>query len=175
MKQLIDLATVFGYISLLTVGGGMAAFPELKQLTVDTYHWVTFPELMHYYSLGQLAPGPNMMMVASIGAQVAGLPGAAVVLVAFILPTGLLTFGIGRLWNHLANWPWRASIQRGLGAVSVGLVLAGGIVLARGALTDWMMIALAAGVFALLMLTKINPAIPVVASGLVGLGVFWLG
>ena len=175
MKQLIDLATVFGYISLLTVGGGMAAFPELKQLTVDTYHWVTFPELMHYYSLGQLAPGPNMMMVASIGAQVAGLPGAAVVLVAFILPTGLLTFGIGRLWNHLANWPWRASIQRGLGSVSVGLVLAGGIVLARGALTDLMTIALAAGVFALLMLTKINPAIPVVASGLVGLGVFWLG
>ena len=56
MKQLLDLATVFGYISLLTVGGGMAAFPELKSLTVDVHHWVTFPELMHYYSLGQLAP-----------------------------------------------------------------------------------------------------------------------
>ena len=49
MKQLLDLAAVFGYLSLLTVGGGMAAFPELKSLTVDTYHWVTFPELMHYY------------------------------------------------------------------------------------------------------------------------------
>jgi chromate transporter len=169
MKQLLDLATVFGYISLLTVGGGMAAFPELKQLTVDTYHWVTFPELMHYYSLGQLAPGPNMMMVASIGAQVAGLPGAAVVLVAFILPTGLLTFGIGRLWNRLANWPWRPAIQRGLGSVAVGLVLAGGIVLARGAITDIQSAALAVGVFALLMLTKINPAIPVVASGLIGI------
>ncbi len=175
MKQLLDLATVFGYISLLTVGGGMAAFPELKQLTVDTYHWVTFPELMHYYSLGQLAPGPNMMMVASIGAQVAGLPGAAVVLVAFILPTGLLTFGIGRLWNHLANWPWRTSIQRGLGSVAVGLVLAGAIVLGRGALTNAMSIALAVGVFALLMRTRINPAFPILASGLVGLGAFWLG
>lgn len=174
MKQLLDLATVFGYISLLTVGGGMAAFPELKQLTVDTYHWVTFPELMHYYSLGQLAPGPNMMMVASIGAQVAGLPGAAVVLVAFILPTGLLTFGIGRLWNRLANWPWRPAIQRGLGAVAVGLVLAGGIVLARGAITDAKSIALAVGVFALLMLTKINPAIPIVASGLVGIALYMI-
>ena len=169
MKQLLDLATVFGYISLLTVGGGMAAFPELKQLTVDTYHWVTFPELMHYYSLGQLAPGPNMMMVASIGAQVAGLPGAAVVLVAFILPTGLLTFGIGRLWNRLANWPWRPAIQRGLGGVAVGLVLAGGIVLARGAITDAKSVALAVGVFLLLMFTKINPAIPIVASGLIGI------
>ncbi len=169
MKQLLDLAAVFGYLSLLTVGGGMAAFPELKSLTVDTYHWVTFPELMHYYSLGQLAPGPNMMMVAAIGAQVAGLPGAAVVLVAFILPTGLLTFGIGRLWNRLANWPWRPAVQRGLGAVSVGLVLAGGIVLARGALTNTLTVALAVGVFALLMLTKINPAIPIVASGLIGI------
>ncbi len=172
MKQLLDLATVFGYISLLTVGGGMAAFPELKQLTVDTYHWVTFPELMHYYSLGQLAPGPNMMMVASIGAQVAGLPGAAVVLVAFILPTGLLTFGVGRLWNRLANWPWRPAIQRGLGGVAVGLVLAGGIVLARGAITDAKSVALAVGVFVLLMFTKINPAIPIVASGLIGIGLY---
>ena len=172
MKQLLDLAAVFGYISLLTVGGGMAAFPELKNLTVDVHHWVTFPELMHYYSLGQLAPGPNMMMVASIGAQVAGLPGAAVVLVAFILPTGILTFGIGRLWNRLANWPWRPSVQRGLGAVSVGLVLAGGIVLARGALTNTLTVALAVGVFALLMLTRINPAIPVVASGLVGIALY---
>ncbi|MCF8531489.1 MAG: chromate transporter [Reyranella sp.] len=173
MKQFAELAGVFGYLSLLTVGGGMAAFPELKQLTVETYHWVTFPELMHYYSLGQLAPGPNMMMVASIGAQVAGLPGAAVVLVAFILPTGLLTFGIGRLWNRLANWPWRPAVQRGIGSVAVGLVLAGGIVLARGALIGPFYIVLAVVVFLLLIRTRINPAIPIVLSGAIGLGVYF--
>jgi chromate transporter len=173
MKQFAELAGVFGYLSLLTVGGGMAAFPELKQLTVETYHWVTFPELMHYYSLGQLAPGPNMMMVASIGAQVAGLPGAAVVLVAFILPTGLLTFGIGRLWNRLANWPWRPAVQRGIGSVAVGLVLAGGIVLARGALIGPFYIVLAVVVFLLLIRTRINPAIPIVLSGALGLGVYF--
>ena len=104
MKQLGDIAGVFAYLSLLTVGGGMAAFPELKTLTVDTYHWMTFQEMLHFYSLGQLAPGPNMMMVASIGAVVAGLPGAAVALVAFFLPTGLLTLAIGRIWTHLATW-----------------------------------------------------------------------
>ena len=92
MKQLADIAGVFAYLSLLTVGGGMAAFPELKELTVNTFHWLTFPELLHYFSLGQLAPGPNMMMVASVGAHVAGLPGAGVALVAFILPTGSNSF-----------------------------------------------------------------------------------
>lgn len=174
MKQLGDIAGVFAYLSLLTVGGGMAAFPELKTLTVDVHHWMDFPTLLHFYSLGQLAPGPNMMMVASIGAVVAGLPGAAVALIAFFLPTGLLTWGIGRLWTHLATWRWRPAIQTGLGAVSVGLVLAGAIIMGRGALTNALYVALAVVVFVLLLKTRINPAYPIVASGLVGLVAHWL-
>lgn len=174
MKQLLDIAGVFSYLSLLTVGGGMAAFPELKTLTVDTYHWMTFPEMLHFYSLGQLAPGPNMMMVASIGAVVSGLPGAAVALVAFFLPTGLLTLFIGRLWVRLSTWRWRPAIQSGLGSVSVGLVLAGAVIMGRGAVTEWLWAAVAAIVFLLLFKTKLNPAYPIVASGLVGLLAHWL-
>jgi chromate transporter len=174
MKQLLDIAGVFAYLSLLTVGGGMAAFPELKTLTVDTYHWVTFPEMLHFYSLGQLAPGPNMMMVVSIGAVVAGLPGAAVALIAFFLPTGILTWAIGRLWIHLATWRWRPAIQSGLGSVSVGLVLAGAIIMGRGAITNALYAAVAIVVFFLLLKTKINPAYPIVASGLVGVLAHWL-
>ena len=169
MKQLVDIAGVFAYLSLLTVGGGMAAFPELKTLTVDDYHWLTFPELLHFYSFGQLAPGPNMMMVASVGAVVAGLSGAAVALVAFFLPTGLLTFAVGRLWTHLSGWRWRPAIQTGLGSAAVGLVLAGAIVMGRGALTNVLYIAMAIAVFFLLLKTKINPAYPIVASGLIAL------
>ena len=169
MKQLWDLAGVFAYLSLLTVGGGMAAFPEMKTLTVDTYHWVTFPELLHFYSLGQLAPGPNMMMVASIGVTVAHLPGALVALVAFFLPTGLLTLFVGRLWTHLATWRWRPSIQTGLGSVAVGLVLAGAIIMGRGAITEFFFGVIALAVFLLLWRTKINPAYPIVASGLIGM------
>jgi chromate transporter len=171
MKQLLEIGGVFAYLSLLTVGGGMAAFPELKDLTVDVHHWLTFPELLHYYSLGQLAPGPNMMMVASVGAHVAGIAGAAVALVAFLLPTGVLTFAVGRVWNRLADWPWRGPIQRGLGAVSVGLVLAGVIIMAHGALTNVVYVAISAAVFGLLMFTKINPAWPIIASGAIGIAV----
>ena len=109
MNQLPALIGVFAYLSLLTMGGGMAAFPELRILTVDVHHWLTFPQLIHLYSVGQMAPGPNMMMVASIGEWVAGVPGAVAVLLAFFLPTALLTFGVGRLWIRLATWPWRGS------------------------------------------------------------------
>jgi chromate transporter len=75
MSELPALVRVFAYLSLLTVGGGMAAFPEMKTLTVDVHEWLSFPQLVHLYSVGQLAPGPNMMMIVPIGDWAGGPPG----------------------------------------------------------------------------------------------------
>jgi chromate transporter len=47
MRQLPVLVGVFAYLSLLTIGGGMSAFPEMKSLTVNVYHWLTFSQLIH--------------------------------------------------------------------------------------------------------------------------------
>lgn len=157
MGQIVPLIAVFSYLSLLTVGGGMAAFPELRYLTVDVHHWLSLPQLIHLYSIGQLAPGPNMMMIAAVGQSVAGPLGAIVATAAFFLPTGLLTLMVGRLWMRLADWPWRASIQRGLAPVSIGLLLAGVIAIGKGVVTDWDKAALAAAVFLTLMITRMNP------------------
>jgi chromate transporter len=169
MSQLPALIWVFAYLSLLTVGGGLAAFPELKLLTVEVYHWLGFQDLVHIYSLGQVAPGPNMMMVAAIGERVAGLVGAAVVVVAFFGPTGVLTLGAGRLWQRLEGWRWRDAIQRGLAPVSIGLLVAGAISLARGALTGWHSGVIAVAVFILLIRTRINPALLILGGAVTGL------
>ena len=169
MNQLPALVRVFAYLSLLTVGGGMAAFPELKVLTVDVHHWLTFQQLIHLYSVGQMAPGPNMMMIVSIGQWVAGLPGAVVVLIAFFLPTVVLSLTIGRLWTRLEKWPWRQSIQRGLAPVSVGLLLAGCLTMAKGAVTGWITTATAMAVFAILLRSRINPALLILGGAVVGL------
>jgi chromate transporter len=169
MNQIPALIRVFAYLSLLTVGGGMAAFPELKILTVDVHHWLTFQQLIHLYSVGQMAPGPNMMMIVSIGQWVAGLPGAVVVLAAFFLPTVVLSFIIGRLWTHLEKWPWRESIQRGLAPVSVGLLLAGCLTMAKGSVTGWITAAIAITVFAILLRSRINPALLILGGAVVGL------
>lgn len=66
---------------------------------------------------------------------VAGLPGAIVVLIAFFLPTAVLTFIIGRLWTRLGKWRWRTSIQRGPAPVSIGQLLAGCLTMAKEATT----------------------------------------
>jgi chromate transporter len=172
MTQLPALIWVFAYLSLLTVGGGLAAFPELTYLTVDVHHWLTSTQLIHLYSLGQVAPGPNMMMVAAVGERVAGVAGALAVVIAFFGPTGLVTLWTGRRWRRLEGWRWREPVQRGLAPVSVGLLLAGSISLAKGALTGWTGVGVAAAVFALLMSTRINPAFLVLCGAVAGLFVF---
>jgi chromate transporter len=168
MSEIPALVRVFAYLSLLTVGGGMAAFPEMKILTVDVHKWLTFPQLIHMYSVGQMAPGPNMMMIVSIGQWAGGWLGAIAVLLAFFGPTALLAFIVARLWKKLEKWPWRTSIQQGLAPVSIGLLLAGCFTMAKGAIFGVETAAIAVVVLLILLQYKINPALLVVGGALVG-------
>jgi chromate transporter len=169
MDQIPPLIRVFAYLSLLTVGGGMAAFPEMKVLVVGVHHWLTDEQLIHVYSTGQMSPGPNMMMVAEIGQLVSGFPGALVCAIAFFVPTGILTFAVGRIWKRCEGWPWRDSIQKGLGAVAIGLAVAGLITFGRGAVTTWLTGALALATFFAVVRTKINPVFFILGGAVVGL------
>jgi chromate transporter len=172
MNQIQTLARAFAFLSVVTVGGGMAAYPELKTLAVDVHRWVTLPQLDYLYSVGQLAPGPNMMMVVSIGALIAGLPGAVVVLGAFFGPQVVLTLTVGRLWSALRERPWIVAVQRGLAPVSLGLLLAGCLTFAKGAVTGVVTLVIAAVVFTVLLRTRINPALLVLAGALTGVLAF---
>jgi chromate transporter len=168
VSQLVPLLRVFAYLSLLTVGGGMAAFPEMKTLTVEVHHWMSFTQLVHFYSVGQMAPGPNMMMIVSIGKWVSGLAGAIVVLLAFFGPTACLALYVGRLWKRLEHWPWRRSIQMGLAPVSIGLLLAGCFTLAKGAIFGLETAAIAVAVLLILLQYRVNPALLVLAGAVIG-------
>lgn len=168
MDQIPALIRVFAYLSFLTIGGGMAAFPEMKVQIVQTHHWLTAEQLTHVYSTGQMSPGPNMMMVAEIGQLVAGIPGAIACALAFFVPTGVLTFLVGRLWTRLANWPWRASIQKGLAPVAIGLAVGGLITFGKGAVTNWLTLILGLITFYAVVRTKINPVFFILGAGVVG-------
>src|ERR1700722_16638668 len=168
MDQIPALIRVFSYLSLLTIAGGMAAFPEMKGLVGGVHHWLTEDQLIHVYSTGQMSPGPNMMMVAEVGQIVAGPFGALACVLAFFIPTGILTFGVGRLWQRLHGWPWRNSIQKGLGTVAIGLAIGGLITFGKSAITGWLPVVLALLTFVALNRTKVNPIWFILGSGVVG-------
>ncbi len=169
MDQIPALTRVFAYLSFLTIGGGMAAYPEMKTLVVNVHHWLTNEQLVHVYSIGQMSPGPNMMMVAQIGELVAGIAGAVAVAIAFFFPTGVLTFAVGRIWNRLANWPWRDSIQKGLAPVAIGMAVAGLISFGKTSVVNWVTLIVALATFYAVVRTKINPALLMLGGAVVGL------
>ena len=67
MAKLLNLSWVFALLGILAVGGGTAVLPEMQHMTVHHFHWLTDAEFRDIYSIGQVAPGPNMTMVILIG------------------------------------------------------------------------------------------------------------
>lgn len=168
LTTLVQIAAVFGRLSLLAVGGGISILPEMQRLTVGHYHWLNDAQFRDSYSLGQITPGPGMLMATAIGYRAAGFAGAAVATVAMFLPTCALTLIVGRNWDRFAHSPWRLALQRGLAPVTIGLMLAGVLTLAQAAIFGPLTAVLAVAATLLLLRSRLPPSLLVLAGGLVG-------
>lgn len=165
----LSIFGVFSLLSVLAVGGGTAVLPEMKALVVDGHHWLTDDQFRDIYGLGQVAPGPNMLMVMVIGYHVSGYLGALLAFIGFFLPASLISLGASRLWDHFEGSPWRQSLQLGMAPLVIGLMAAGTIAIARTAIEGATTIALAIAVFlGIWFVKKINPALFILASGVFG-------
>jgi len=164
MSLLIHLAWTFALLSILAVGGGTAVLPEMQTILAHQFG-IDHTQFVHIYSIGQLAPGPNMLMVLVIGYQIAGLLGAGVVLLSFFLPSSLMCFYMGRLWNRFGESPWRRSIQNALEPISIGLMSSGVYAVAKASVVSSITMALAVVTLYLILRTKINPVLVILGSG----------
>ena len=167
--SLFSLLWVFALLSIIAVGGGTSVLPSMKDFCIDSQHWVTTDQFRDIYSLGQLVPGPNMLMVIVIGYHVAKIPGAIIAFLGFFVPSSLIALGTGRVWVHFEGSPWRTAIQRGFAPIVVGLMLAGTIAIARTAIVGSTTVAFATIVFVILYFgKKMNPALLIFAGGIGG-------
>ncbi|MGR7997148.1 MULTISPECIES: chromate transporter [unclassified Xanthobacter] len=165
----LSILGVFSLLSVLAIGGGTAVLPEMKMLTVEVHHWLTDSQFRDVYSLGQVAPGPNMLMVIVIGYHVAGFTGALLAFGGFFLPASVIAIGASRLWNRFEGSVWREALQRALAPIVVGLMGAGLIAIARTAIVGVETSLIAAAVFGLVYFgPRINPALLILAGGAVG-------
>jgi chromate transporter len=164
MSLLIHLALTFALLSVLAVGGGTAVLPEMQIILAHQFG-IDHTQFVHIYSIGQLAPGPNMLMVLAIGYQIAGLIGAGVVLLSFFLPSSVLCFYVGRIWNRFGESPWRRSIQNALEPISIGLMSSGVYAVAKASVVSGVTLMLALVTLYLILRTKINPVLVILGSG----------
>jgi len=162
------LALVFAMLSLLGFGGGNAIIPQMHADVVDRYHWISAADFSRFYAIGKLAPGPTTSMASLVGYAVAGFAGAAVATAAIFLPAGLLVYVAGHWWERFRGNPLRNRFAAALKPVVLGLIWAGVVTLARGALGTWETIGLAVAATIALLRTDWNQSLMMVAAGIIG-------
>ena len=162
------LIWTFGLMSLFAVGGANSAIPEMHRVAVDVQHWMNDKQFADVFAISQLAPGPNVLIVTLIGYSVAGVAGAVAATLAMCGPTAVLAYYVSRLLQRSSHSRWPAIIQAALVPLSIGLMGASGLILARTADQSWMAALITASAAALAFATRLNPLWMLVAGGILG-------
>jgi chromate transporter len=172
MNTLMQLAVVYGQMSLLAFGGANAVIPEMQRQVVDVHHWMTAHEFAALFALAQAAPGPNMMVVSLVGWRVAGFWGAIVTTGSVALPSSVLTLAVTGVWYRFKDASWRKALQAGLLPVTAGLIMASAALLIETTAVDWTAAAVIIVTAVLFIFTKMHPMLILAgaaAAGAIGL------
>ena len=171
--QGLALFDAFYRSGALVFGGGHVVLP-LLQAQVVAPGWVTNEAFLAGYGMAQAVPGPLFTFAAYLGAVMGpapnGVAGAAIALVALLLPGMLLVYGMLPFWDAMRTRPAAQAAMRGTNASVVGIL---GAALYNPVWTSAVLtprdFALALAGFLLLTVWKMSPWIVVVL--LAGAGV----
>ncbi len=144
---LLLLSTIFLRMGAVTFGGGFVMIPLIEAEVVDAHHWLTHQEFVDAAALGQITPGPVLIMATFIGYRAAGTLGAIVATISIFLPSFLMTVVAG---SSLARFHTNKIVQsflKGVTPAVVGLLVAAGISIGRAGIHTWagLLIAMLAG------------------------------
>lgn len=126
-SQALALFDAFYRSGSFVFGGGHVVLPLLQAQVVGP-GWVTNEAFLAGYGLAQAVPGPLFTFAAYLGAVMGpapnGLIGAAIALVALLLPGMLLGYGMLPFWDALRSLPVAQAAIRGANAAVVGILAA---------------------------------------------------
>jgi chromate transporter len=131
--------------------------PDIHRYVVDVQHWITAEQFTAAFTIAQASPGPNVLFVTLIGLQVAGFIGAIVATMAIVMPTSLLTLILVRFIPLRPVGRLGKAVRDGLAPISIGLLAAGGLVLAKSADAGIVQGVLTLATVAAVVLTRWNP------------------
>jgi chromate transporter len=166
----IDWLALFGHfllLSLLSIGGAITVAPDMHRVLVSEMGLLSDAQFNASIAIAQASPGPNVLFVAVMGYQAAGLTGAAVTLAGIMLPSTTLALAAAR-WSH-ARREWRAvrAFKTGMAPIVIALLFAIGWILTAET-PGWRHIVLTVAATLLVWQTRIHLLVLIAAGALVG-------
>jgi chromate transporter len=118
-----QLGAYFLKLGTFGFGGPIALVGHMQHDLVEQRRWFARQDFLEGLALAQLAPGPLAAQLAMyLGWLRAGMAGATIVSLAFVLPSFLMVLGLSVLYVHFGGLPWMQGLFYGIGAAVIGVI-----------------------------------------------------
>jgi chromate transporter len=125
----LGLFAQFLMLSMLAVGGAMATAPDMHRYLVVEHGWLSDAQFTSSIAIAQAAPGPNLLFVAVLGWNVAGLAGTLATMLGILIPSTTLAITATRWGSQRRDSRGVRAFTAGMAPLTLGLLLATGYVL----------------------------------------------
>lgn len=167
--RLADVAMQFAVIGTFTFGGSLSIIPLIQDQVVHQLGWLTPQEFIDGLALGQLTPGPPVMLAAYVGYKALGLTGALVAAIAIFLPSFVIMFALLPVFERVRTITWARAALQGMVAGVIGTLAVALARLAPHVIVDPFAAVLFAGALTVLLVWRAAPL--KMAAGGAALGV----
>jgi chromate transporter len=169
---LMVVAAHFALLSLFAFGGATSAVPEMHRQAVELQHWMSDRQFSELFAMAQVAPGPNVMIVTLIGQQAGGILGGLIATCAMCLPSCALAYVVYHVFYRFKGAHWQIAIQSGLVPVTIGLVAASALIVARAADHDVFSVVITIATAAFTYWSRTTPLVALALAAMLGFAGF---
>lgn len=118
----LSLFLTFFKIGALTFGGGYAMLPLIRE-EIARHGWMELERLVDFIAVSESTPGPFAVNISTyIGAELAGLPGAACATLGVVLPSFIIILLIARFFVSFSENKYVKGCMDGLRPAVVGMI-----------------------------------------------------
>ncbi|MBW8906931.1 MAG: chromate efflux transporter [Betaproteobacteria bacterium] len=132
---LVDVGLFFSKLAVVSFGGAYALLAYMAQQAVETYHWMSAPEMVDGLGLAETTPGPLILVTQFVGFLAAyrdpapfaplgaGIVGAALTTWVTFVPPMMLIFAAAPFVEQLRSNPRLSGALAAITAAVVGVIL----------------------------------------------------
>lgn len=154
-------------------GGGLGILAVLEEELVTRRNVISREDFLTYYGISRIVPSGSMTALAvAYGYRLGGFAGTVIALTAMVVPAFVLTVLLTMLYQVFKDMNLLAWLEVSVLPAALALILAAAIKLGKDVFRPSLEFALAAAAFVMVFFFKWNPALVLVAGGLLGIVIF---
>jgi len=170
IKTVLELFSIFFYVAIFTVGGGIAMVPVLERVLVEKKKYLGEEEFREVFSVAQVLPGSLMINMATFtGYKIIGFWGALFSCIAIMIPPLTIITVISIFYTKFIQFALMKKLMLGILAGVVGEVSGITFKMFKKTKFDTFKIGLLLLSFVLIFIFKVNPIYVVIIGAILGI------